>query len=118
MPETVKVHLENALTWKGKNYAPGINDLPADAAAYAKRRRFVVGDSGEASATEGAAGGDPGASSQIGEDGYPADFPGRKALVKLAKTYDEVISMSRDDLIKLNGIAEKTADEILAYRKE
>ena len=107
-------NLEQPLTWKGKNYPAGVGELPDDAAAYAKRRGFGTATDEAVSAGQE----ENTVSNAIGDDGYPDDFPGRKALVKLGKTYEEVKGMSRDDLIKLNGIAEKTADEILAYGKD
>jgi hypothetical protein len=48
----------------------------------------------------------------------PADFPGRKHLIA-GKVYslEAVAKLDRDGLIAIDGIAETTADKILAYGK-
>lgn len=50
----------------------------------------------------------------LGPDELPADFPGREALAEAKlTTYAAVRPLSRDLLIELKGIGEKTADAIL-----
>jgi hypothetical protein len=49
------------------------------------------------------------------ESDLPDDFPGRKELIAAGITELSVAkSKSRDELIAIRGIGEKTADEILA----
>lgn len=50
--------------------------------------------------------------------GLPKDFPARATFEKLGfKTVGEVQAKTRDELIALNGIAETSADNALAYGK-
>ncbi len=51
------------------------------------------------------------------ESDFPEGFSPRAKSVfeKLGKTYAEVSAMNREDLIAVSGIAETTADEILAF---
>lgn len=50
--------------------------------------------------------------------GLPEDFPMRHLFEKLGfKSVEEVQAKSREELIALNGIAEKTADKALNYGK-
>lgn len=48
---------------------------------------------------------------------FPDEFPARAKFENLGKSFDEVKAMSREDLIALEGIGEKTADDVLAYGK-
>lgn len=51
-------------------------------------------------------------------DALPEGFPGRPALEKAGiTTRTQIAGMDREALIGINGIAEKTADEILAARE-
>jgi hypothetical protein len=116
MSKKVFVNLPGTITYKGIDYIAGPSvEMPEDVAKLVINRELGTLVDAPAAAPEVK---ENAGSNAIGDDGYPGDFPGRKTLVKLGKTYDEVKGMSRDDLIKLNGIAEKTADDILAYGKE
>lgn len=48
---------------------------------------------------------------------FADDFPGRAVLVKLGLTPADVDALDRDGLIALDGIGEKTADQILDRRQ-
>lgn len=55
---------------------------------------------------------------KLEEEEFPANFPARSKFIKLDKTLAEVKAMTREKLIELDGIAEITADEVLAYLAE
>ncbi len=50
-------------------------------------------------------------------DGFPAKFPGAHVLTREGIGHHAALRLSRDELIAVNGIGEKLADEILALRK-
>lgn len=49
------------------------------------------------------------------DNDFPEDFPARTKLINLGVSYGEIKTLSREKLIELDGIAEKTADDILSY---
>lgn len=53
------------------------------------------------------------------DDDFPEGFPvhAKTALKKLGKTYADIKGLDREKLIDLPGIADKTADDILAFGK-
>lgn len=52
------------------------------------------------------------------DEEFPENFPARSKFIKADKTFAEVKSLSREKLIEIDGIAEKTADEVLAFIAE
>ncbi len=48
-------------------------------------------------------------------DGFPEDLPGRNVLIRENLTIEAVKEYTREQLIALDGIGEKTADAIIAY---
>jgi hypothetical protein len=51
------------------------------------------------------------------ETDIPLNFPGRKVLIARGLNLEKVSTLDRDALIAIDGIAEATADKILAYGK-
>lgn len=51
----------------------------------------------------------------VEDDEFPVEFPSRSKFIKADKTFAEVKKMNREQLIEIDGIAEKTADDVLAY---
>ena len=49
---------------------------------------------------------------------YPNDFPHAELLTKAGLSFDAVKVLSKEDLVKLDGIGAKSADTILAAFKE
>lgn len=49
------------------------------------------------------------------DEEFPADFPARSKFIKANKTFAEIKTLTREKLIEIDGIAEKTADEVIAY---
>lgn len=49
------------------------------------------------------------------ESDLPEDFPGRKALIAAEIGFETAKAMSREDLLKIAGIGEATADAILNF---
>lgn len=49
------------------------------------------------------------------DEEFPENFPARSKFIKADKTFAEVKTLSREKLIEIDGIAEKTADEVLAF---
>lgn len=47
---------------------------------------------------------------------YPADFPKREVFVALGMPFETARYLSREQLIAVNGIKDKTADKILAWQ--
>ncbi|KAK0039548.1 hypothetical protein Bpfe_031033 [Biomphalaria pfeifferi] len=46
---------------------------------------------------------------------YPADFPARKVFIENQITIETARNLDRESLIKIDGIAEKSADKILNW---
>lgn len=46
---------------------------------------------------------------------YPADFPNSKPFVAEGLDFESVKKMSREDLLKVNGVGEVTANQVIAY---
>ena len=124
MSEKKQVQLNKPLTWAGENYSVGLAELPAAAADYAVKRGFgspvksAKSDKGEKSnETEKETTSQTENKTQKVES-LPEDFPMRHLFEKLGfNSVEEVQAKSRDELIALDGIAEKTADKALNYGK-
>lgn len=56
-----------------------------------------------------------GTQSEETETDYPEDFPAADVLTELGITHEEVLLLTREQLIDLKGIGPKTADAILAF---
>lgn len=121
MSKNQSVKLSTPFTWNGKNYEPGVYEMPEAAANYVVRRKFgkVAGgadekaDDSPTGNAETESGGGKGS-----ENGLPEDFPMRHVFDTAGfKSVAEVQAKSREELIALDGIAEKTADKVLAYGK-
>ncbi len=83
---------------KGKLYRPGTHSLPRE---LAQKWGYVQESSGSAETTA-----------------LPDDFPGRQHLIaQQFGTIEAVRTLSRDQLIALQGIGETTADRILEALK-
>lgn len=52
------------------------------------------------------------------EEQYPADFPARKVFIEKQISIETARNSDRESLIKIEGIAEKTADKILIWFTE
>lgn len=114
MSEKKKVQLNKPMTWAGVNYSAGSVEIPAAAADYAIRRGFCRAEKSKKTETEEAAAAAP----EKVKPGLPEDFPMRHVFQKLGlDSVEEIQAKSREDLIALDGIADKTADKILAYGK-
>jgi hypothetical protein len=53
-----------------------------------------------------------------GKGEFPEGFPHAKVLEKLGFSYEEVLAMTREQLIDLKGIGDKGADAILEFGQE
>ena len=120
--KTVEIQLSRAMTWAGVNYAPGLNKMPEAAASYAERRRFGratdVQAEAQADTSDEQATGEQttGNNSNQPETGLPEDFPMKHVFEKSGfKSVAEVQAKTREELIALDGIGEKSADAALAY---
>lgn len=49
---------------------------------------------------------------------YPPDFPRRDVFIEMEMPLATVRGLTREQLVDLNGIAEKTADKVLAFLAE
>lgn len=95
---------------RGQLYRPGHRKVPARVAQ-------LWGYASEPQSEGGAPSTPPPGDPQPGGAGgvLPEDFPGRAALVAAGLgTTEAVRAKSREELITLKGIGEKTADEIAA----
>lgn len=52
------------------------------------------------------------------DEEFPSDFPARSKFIKADKTFAEVKTLSREKLLEIDGIADKTADDVLSYIAE
>lgn len=68
--------------------------------------------SSEADATPPQTGGEP---ELVDPETYPADFPGRDALIKANVPFDTVKTLTEEQLDEYPGIGPKTAAEIVEY---
>ena len=112
--ENLPSHAELAHSEEEK--AAAADDLDKQIADLLKKREALGGKTGEpSSGNSGAAVAEIG-----GADVFPEGFPARARAVfeKLGKTYADVQKMERKELIEINGIAETTADEVLAFGKK
>lgn len=104
-PNTKTVDLRTTHIYAGKYYGPGKGvDVPED---------FRVRDAAPEEEVPAAV-----AEDSVESD-VPAEFPGRAALIEAGHTsLGAVRALSRDELLAIGGIGERTAEAIEAALKE